>query len=228
MTDEKTIKQSGYRVEKINKSLCDDFLQRHHYLAQQGNGFVGKVQYGLFDHNDRFVGCIVYAGISVIETLIGAFEGFERFSDQSGFWELTRLAMDDENKKKNLTSWFVAKTIKQLRREHQVRAIISYADSRYHHGYIYQATNFKYYGLAPQKNDFFQRLPNGEEKQVWRGSVKGLEGEWRQRSRKHRYMIVYDDSLKIKWKEEPYPKGGNNVYELETPTSFQMTVFDYL
>ena len=150
-----------YEIYQISHQLADDFLKRHHYLAQQGNGFLGRKQYGLFTKDNKFIGCVVFAGISVIETLMGAFDGFSRFSDQSGFWELTRLAMDDDRKVKNLTSWFLAKCIRQLRNENKVRAIISYADSRYHHGYIYQATNFKYYGLAPQKSDFFETLDGG-------------------------------------------------------------------
>ena len=150
-----------YEIHHISHSLADDFLKRHHYLAQQGNGFLGREQYGLFRDDNAFVGVIVFAGVSVIETLIGAFEGFERFSDQEGFWELTRLSMDDETKEPNLTSWFVSHAIKMLRSERDVRAIISYADSKYHHGYIYQATNFKYYGLALQKSDFFEEVPGG-------------------------------------------------------------------
>lgn len=149
-----------YEISQISHALADVFLKRHHYLAQQGNGFLGKVQYGLFKDN-QMVGVIVYAGVSVIETLIGAFEGFERFSSQEGFWELTRLSMHDELKEPNLTSWFVSRSIKLLRATHYVRAIISYADSKYHHGYIYQATNFRYFGLAPQKCDFFEKLPGG-------------------------------------------------------------------
>lgn len=150
-----------YEVCRIPHQLADDFLKRHHYLAQQGNGFLGKVQYGLFRKDGRFIGVVVFAGISVIETLIGAFEGFERFSSQEGFWELSRLAMDDDTKERNLTSWFLSRCIKKLRQEEYVRAIISYADSKYHHGYIYQATNFKYYGLTPQKSDFFEVLSGG-------------------------------------------------------------------
>lgn len=217
-----------YEIHQINHSLANDFLKRHHYLAQQGNGFLGKKQYGLFSKDNKFVGCVVFAGVSVIETLIGAFEGFERFSSQEGFWELTRLSMDDDLKVPNLTSWFLSRCIKMLRKEEYVRAIISYADSKYHHGYIYQATNFKYYGLAPQKSDFFENLSGGGTKQVWRGSVKGLEGEWIPRSRKHRYMLVYDKSLKIKWPEEPYPKGDNTEYLLTMPSQTQLNMFDIL
>lgn len=220
--------KKDYYIASIDKSLADDFLQRHHYLAQQGNGFLGKAYYGLFTKSDKFIGCIVFAGISVIETLIGAFEGFERTSDQSGFWELTRLAMDDNRKEKNLTSWFVSRAIRKLRKENNVRALISYADSQYHHGYIYQATNFKYYGLAPQKSDFFALVGGGTERQVWRGSVKGLKGEWRLRSRKHRYMLVYDKSLTIQWEEKPFPKGDNTEYVLSAPKEQQMNIFDYI
>lgn len=217
----------GYRIEEIDHSLADDFLKRHHYLAQQGNGFLGKVQYGLFTEENAFVGVCVFAGISVIETLIGAFDGFSRFSDQEGFWELTRLAMDDATKLPNLTSWFVSRCIRKLRHEQYVRAIISYADSKYHNGFIYQATNWKYYGLSAPKTDFFETV-DGVERQVWRGNVKEKSGVWKPRSRKHRYMLCYDKSLRILWKEEPYPKGDNTEYQLTPPREMQMNIFDYL
>lgn len=215
-----------YRIQEIGHQLADSFLTKHHYLAQQGNGFLGKRQYGLFRDDYSLVGVIVFSGISVIETLIGAFDGFDRNSPQDGFWELSRLAMDSNLKERNLTSWFVSRAIKTLRKQERVRALISYADSKYHHGYIYQATNFKYYGLAPQKRDFFEKLIGGGERQVWRGSVKGLEGEWRDRSRKHRYMIVYDKSLCVKWKQQPFPKGDNTEY-IGTPIG-QGNLYDFI
>lgn len=173
------------------------------------------------------IGVVTFSGISVIETLIGAFEGFDRESNQSGFWELSRLAMvDDERKIPNLTSWFVSRCIRQLRKDRYVRAIISYADSKYHNGYIYQATNFKYYGLAPQKSDFFYVDEDGEEKQLWRGKSSDKQGEWRPRSRKHRYMLVYDKALRIKWEEQPYPKGDNHEYEISEPDEYQITLWE--
>lgn len=217
-----------YAVREIGHNSANDFLQRHHYLAQQGNGFIGKVQYGLFDNDMHMIGVCVFGGVAIFYTLMGAFEGFDRTSDQSGIWELIRLAMDDEKKEKNLTSWFVARCIKQLRTDNQVRAIISYADSTYHHGYIYQATNFKYYGLTAKKTNFFEIQEDGSKKQIWRGGVKGKNGEWVERSRKHRYMIVYDKSLKIKWVEKPYPKGDNSEYELQQPEEDQISIFDLI
>jgi len=45
-----------------------------------------------------------------------------------------------------------------------------------------------------------------EEYNITRGSVKGVEGEWRDCSRKHRYMMVFDKDLqkKLTWKEEKW------------------------
>ena len=222
-----TITEKGYIIQPISHRLADVFLTRHHYLSQQGNGFLARECYGLFDKlGGALIGVITFSGISVVETLIGAFEGFDRQSNQNGFWELSRLAMvDDDRKIKNLTSWFVSRCIKQLRKDRYVRAIISYADTDYHQGYIYQATNFRYYGLSPQKSDFFYKDENGEERQLWRGKASDKTGEWRQRSRKHRYMLVYDKSLKVRWKEEPYPKGDNMEYELTEPREYQITLF---
>lgn len=226
------IKDEGYHIEEIDHKLADIFLKSHHYLAQQGNGFMSLYNFGLFDKQEKLLGVLTFSGISVIETLIGAFENksgepFSRESDQKGFYELSRLAMvDDERKVKNLTSWFVGGGIKLLRKLTKVRAIISYADSKYHHGYIYQATNWRYYGLAPQKSDFFYKDENGIERQLWRGKSSDKDGEWRPRSRKHRYLLLYDKSLTVKWKEEPYPKGDNDCYEITQPKQIQMTMFD--
>lgn len=52
---------------------------------------------------------------------------------------------------------------------------------------------------------------------IWRKLSRGKttpmyklgKGEWRPRSRKHRYMIIYDKKLRPLWEEENYPKGSN-------------------
>lgn len=41
-------------------------------------------------------------------------------------------------------------------------------------------------------------------------------------------MLVYDKSLKIKWPEEPYPKGDNTEYALTMPSQTQLNMFDIL
>lgn len=196
--------QNELRIEKVEKSVCEKLLNEYHYLNKQGFGFRSGHNFGLF-LKDRLIGVAVFHTVSAPETVQGCF-GLER-NEQYGIWELGRLVIHPDYNGQNYTSWFLARAIKRLRKEAEVRALISYADADYHKGYIYQATNFKYFGMTNKKKDFWRRESDGTYVKQSRGRTKGVEGEWRNRSRKHRYMLVYDQTLKTKWKEEPYPKG---------------------
>ena len=127
--------------------------------------------------------------------------GLER-DQQDGLFELSRLCVDPEIQKEeyNITSWFVSRCIKRFRKDTSVRAILSYADSAHHSGIIYRACNFKYYGLSTPKKDFY--FADGTKHS--RGSVKGVDGEWKDRTRKHRYLMVFDKKLEVLWNEESY------------------------
>lgn len=184
------------------------FLDKFHYLHKEGFKFRSGVNYGLF-LNNNLIGVAVYNGLSVPETAKGCF-GLER-NQQEGIFELGRLALDYKMYERNLTSWFLSATIRKLRKDNNVRAILSYADSDKHTGFIYQATNFKYYGLTAPKSDFWILQEDGTYKKHQRGKIKGLKGEYRPRSRKHRYLLIFDSKLKTKWKEESYPKKDNNA-----------------
>ena len=196
-----------YEIKKISKCDTEDILKKFHYLSKQGFSFRSGFNYGLFIE-DKLIGVAVFHTLSVPETAKGCF-GLQR-NEQQGLYELGRLALDPEEYEPNLTSWFLSRAIKILRKETEVRAILSYADSGYHNGYIYQATNFKYYGLTDPKKDFWILQENGTYKKHQRGKIKGLQGEWRERNRKHRYLLIFDKELVCKWKEQPYPKNNNN------------------
>lgn len=197
------------KVEKIEKKVCAEMINKYHYLGRQGFDFRSGYNFGLY-YGDTLIGVAVFHTVSAPETVQGCF-GLER-DDQHGIWELGRLTIHPNYNGKNYTSWFLARAIKQLRRATDVRALISYADTDYHCGYIYQATNFKYYGMTAKKKDFWRKEPDGTYVKQSRGKTLGIEGEWRDRARKHRYMMVYDKKLQTKWKEEPYPKGNNQEY----------------
>lgn len=195
-----------YSIEKITKKECESILNKHHYLGKQGCSFRSGHNYGLFQ-GDKLIGVAVFHGVSAWETVKGCF-GLQN-KEQAGFYELGRLAIDSEYNVPNLASWFTAKCIKRLRAERSVRAIISYADSDYHAGYIYQALNFKYCGMTAPKKDFWVEQADGTYKKATRGaSSKTHTGKWLPRSRKHRYVLIFDKSLTLKWKEEPYPKSA--------------------
>ncbi len=112
---------------------------------------------------------------------------------------------------KNTLSWFVSVCIRLLKKQTEVKSILSYADSSLHTGFIYQATNFGYYGLTDQKKDFWFELEDGSFMKHQRGPVKGRKGEWRNRDRKHRYLLVFDENLTCLWEKQPYPKSKNKA-----------------
>lgn len=180
-----------YFVEKIPISISKLFLTKYHYLGKKP--FRHSHVYGMTSETD-LLGVCVFHGISVPETCVGAF-GVPR-NDQHGMWELGRLAMHTSMNGGNHTSWFVSRAIKQLCKDTEVRAIISYADSSAGHiGSIYRACNALYCGMSAPKKDFYI---NGKLQE--RGKTKNVVGgEWRDRPQKHRYIWLFDPTLNLKW-----------------------------
>ena len=194
--------KSDYYIERVNKSEAAELLLQFHYLKDISKTFKSGYNYGLYKNNNfcplnigGIQGVCIFTGLPVPEIAKGAF-GLERH-EQQGLFELSRLCIhpDTQEREYNITSWFVSKAIKRIRKETEVKAIISYADSDHHAGTIYRACNFRYCGLSEPKKDFY--FADGTKHS--RGSVRGSEGEWRDRSRKHRYVMMFDKNLKLLW-----------------------------
>lgn len=193
----------NYSIRKISKSQASDILEPFHYLSNISKGFKSGVNFGCFK-GENLIGVAIFTGFPVPELVKGMF-GLER-SDQTGFFELSRLCLEPNIQKEehNLASWFLSRCIKILRKEFKVRAILSYADSSFHSGVVYAACNFKYYGLTDIKKDFYILNDDGTFTKHSRGKVKGVKGEWRYRTRKHRFVMIFDKSLIMKWREEKW------------------------
>ena len=197
--------KSDYHIDRVNKSDAADLLLRFHYLKDISKTFKSGYNYGLYKNNEfcplnigGIQGVCIFTGLPVPEIAQGAF-GLER-DDQEGLFELSRLCIHPvtQQEEYNITSWFVSRAIKQLRKDTKVKAIISYADSEHHGGTIYRACNFKYCGLSDPKKDFY--FSDGTKHS--RGKIGDAEGEWRDRSRKHRYVMVFDKSLELLWTDK--------------------------
>ena len=194
--------KSDYHIDRVNKSGAAELLLRFHYLKDISKTFKSGYNYGLYKNNEfcplnigGIQGVCIFTGLPVPEIAKGAF-GLER-NEQQGLFELSRLCIhpDTQQEEYNITSWFVSRAIKQLRKDTKVRAIISYADSEHHGGTIYRACNFRYCGLSDPKKDFY--FSDGTKHS--RGKIGDAEGEWKDRSRKHRYVMVFDKSLELLW-----------------------------
>ena len=202
--------KSEFYIDRVYKEEVKDLLYNFHYLKDESKDFKSGYNYGLYKHATwesplRIGGCLgvcIFTGFPVPELGVGAF-GLSR-DDQEGLFELSRLCIrpDIQKEEYNITSWFVSKCIRRFRNDTNVRAILSYADSDRHSGTIYRACNFDYFGLTDPKKDFY--YADGTKHS--RGSVKGKEGEWRERSRKHRFLLTYDKSLDIKWNPQEWKR----------------------
>jgi hypothetical protein len=190
--------KTEYSVEKISKGQCAEILLKYHYLKDISKGFKSGFNYGLIK-NEKCVGVIIFTGFPVPELSTGML-GLPR-DDQEGLFELSRLCLIPEvqQTEHNLASWFVSRAIRALRKDTLVRVILSYADAEFHQGTIYSACNFNYYGLTEAKKDFWILQSDGSFIKHSRGPIKHLRGEWRDRSRKHRFVLVFDKKLSVLW-----------------------------
>ena len=204
--------KSDYHIDRVNKSEAAELLLRFHYLKDISKTFKSGYNYGLYKNNEfcplnigGIQGVCIFTGLPVPEIAQGAF-GLER-DEQEGLFELSRLCIHPvtQQEEYNITSWFVSRAIKQLRKDTKVRAIISYADSEHHGGTIYRACNFRYCGLSDPKKDFY--FSDGTKHS--RGKIGDAEGEWRDRSRKHRYVMIFDKSLELLWFDKSSILSGN-------------------
>ena len=206
--------KSDFYIDRVGKEEIKELLYTHHYLKDESKDFKSGFNYGLFKRSEwecplrigNCLGACIFTGLPVPEIAVGAF-GLER-NQQEGIYELSRLCIhpDVQKEEHNITSWFVSRCIKRFKKDARVSCILSYADANHHLGTIYRACNFSYFGLTDKKSDFWIKQPNGSFIKHSRGSTKGVEGEWRERSRKHRYLMIFDKELKkrLTWEEEKW------------------------
>lgn len=196
--------KSFLEVREISKAEARELVKQFHYLGEKQ--FMFSYGYGLFLKDiDTCVGAVVFGMVGGVRALQSWFGVDNTTTD---VLECSRLVMNPLMSGSNGTSFLFSHAVRDLRKK-GIRAIVSLADTSLHTGYIYQACNFKYYGLTKKAKDLYT-----EDGRVNpRGKTKDVHGVWLPRSRKHRYAIVFDDSLQVQYEEEPYPK--NATQELE-------------
>jgi len=213
-------------VVSISRIEADALISEHHYLAKIGARFKSGTNFGLLE-DGQLVGACVFTGFPVAELFksIWGVDDFRGF-DQSGFYELSRLVLHPLVQHRSgihadcTASWFVSRCLRKMKAA-GAKAVLSYADSDYHNGTVYAASNFKYYGKTAPKFNIWIPDSNGvylpQEKRPGRP-----ETHWRQMSRgwrvhldnggikvprgvKHRFLRVCCKRVKawpILWQEE--------------------------
>ena len=176
-----------FKIREISKSIAYNFISEYHYLGKAK--FFAMFSYGLF-YDMELVGVATFSSPQGNVALKGWF-GLDN-TDMSVL-ELSRLCLLPELNGTNATSFLLGNSMKLLKRNHNIRAVITLADDSRHVGSIYQVCNFNYYGLSTPKSDFF-RASDGKVNP--RGETKDTNGVWISRTRKHRYCYILDKNLK--------------------------------
>jgi hypothetical protein len=128
----------NYNVKICERNYIKDFIEKWHY-SKSINGLHGSYYFALLDNN-KIIGAMIYGklGMANVWTKYG--------KKENDVIELNRLCCIDDTKK-NTESYFIAKTIKWLKKHTNIKVIISYADPEYgHSGVIYKATHFTQIG----------------------------------------------------------------------------------
>lgn len=191
-----------FQILEIDKPLAYDFVKEYHYLGDAW--FFVKYAFGLW-LDGELVGVAAYSNPQGTSTLKGWF-GLD--NDDQSVMELIRLCMLPELNQTNATSYLLSHSMRMMRHFYGVKAVITLADASRHIGSIYQVCNFKYYGLADDKLDFY-RWPDGKKNP--RGEVSAWEGVWIPRTKKHRYAYIMDDRLKCLYEEKASPKTKGQI-----------------
>jgi hypothetical protein len=134
-------KVNQYTVLKCNRSEIKNFIEKWHY-SKNVNGLTTNYCFKLLDTNLNIIGAMIYGKIAMANV-------WKKYAQkESELIELKRLCCID-NTPKNTESFFIAHTLRWLKKNTEIKKVISYADMTYsHEGTIYKASNFTYAGMT--------------------------------------------------------------------------------
>lgn len=124
----------SFTVELTDRKSISKFIEENHYSGSI-NGCISDYCFALYD-GSKMIGAMFYGRMAMAGQ-------WRRFSEkESDVTELRRLCCVDDTPK-NTESYFIGKTLKYLKRNTDIKVVVSYADAEYgHSGVIYKASNF--------------------------------------------------------------------------------------
>tara|TARA_R110001592_G_scaffold278600_1_gene545877 strand:+ start:61 stop:699 length:639 start_codon:yes stop_codon:yes gene_type:complete len=126
----------NWSVVKVQRFHIKEFIEKWHY-SKSINGCKSTFHYALFDEKENMKGAMFYGAMAMANQ-------WKKFGKkESDVLELRRLCCEDDTPK-NAESYFIGKTIKDLKKNWKGKILVSYADKQYGHtGIIYRASNWK-------------------------------------------------------------------------------------
>ena len=139
--DVSSMSVKSFRVSLTNPPNIKPFVEHWHY-SKSITGLRSDYCFQMM-HEDQMIGAMIYGRVA----MPGA---WKRYADrEEDLIELRRLCCIDKTPK-NTESYFIGKTIKWLKKNTDIKVIVSYADTFHgHEGTIYKASNFRHAGMSP-------------------------------------------------------------------------------
>lgn len=202
----------NYKVKTVPVSKIKDFVEKYHY-SHSINGLKITRCYALMD-GASLLGAIIFGQLTTT--------AWKKYGEkESDVVELRRMVVADVCPV-NTNTWFMARALKDLKRNTDFKVCVSYADPEQGHlGVVYQAANWAYVGTTAP--DTVLETPEGKRyhsralRTKYKGELKpfakrlcelkaaGLLREVTVRG-KHTYLYPLNGNLK-KFKTASYPKG---------------------
>jgi len=207
-----------YRIDLIDKNVAKKLIIENHYSHKWTSC---RYAIGLFDKDD-LIGVAVY-GFPVGRQTV---KSITKYLENNQVLELTRLWLEDDAPK-NSESYFLGKTFDWLRKNTDVKVLISYSDPMQDHlGIIYQATNWLYQGNNTMLIKGYLHKINGEIMHprsvvalygtIKEEDIKKIDTNYEriETKKKHRYLYILNKKdrkqiiSELKHKILPYPKNN--------------------
>lgn len=136
--DLSNIKVTQFQVKPVERSVIKDFLEYWHY-SHSINGLHSDYCFGLY-YQDILIGAMIYGKLAMANC-------WKKYaSKECDVTELRRLARIDKTAK-NTESYFIGHTLRWLKKNTNLKIVVSYSDLNYSHtGIIYKASNFELIG----------------------------------------------------------------------------------
>jgi len=134
------LKDGSYIVTLCDRNDIRDFIEQHHYSTSI-NGVRSTYCFKL-ERDGELIGAMLYGQLAMANA-------YKKYADEElDVIELRRLVLIDDTPR-NAESYFIGYTLRWLKKNTDVKKVVSYADPNYgHQGVIYQATNFQKVGMT--------------------------------------------------------------------------------
>ena len=220
----------NYSISTISKDVAKELIIKNHYSHSWTSC---RYAIGLFDNDidtNTYFNSPELAGVAVLGFPVGrqTVKSITEDLNNDDVLELTRLWLKDEEPK-NSESYFIGKIFDWLRKNTNIKVLISYSDPMQNHlGTIYQATNWLYQGNDTMLVKSFMHKVNGKllhprTTVAKYGTIKTEEllkidenYERIEMKKKHRYIYILHKEdrqriiKKLKHPILPYPKDNLN------------------